>query len=211
VFLSNLHIFLPPFLPSFIKVDNTGYAPNAVWLGLLLVFILTYTLARSKNELPRLFRPAVTIFLLAGSVLLWVLYPRPAPYPTRSVAEGSPQARGYFLFPMGGGVVIKPGGQLYLHFSKGYDILFVAKRKADRLKLSFGSDTGEYELSLRVFDLPLFEGLTTRQRRSLEYRPLFYYPYKNFYLYMIRVDLRQLSRENMLIEPFFFEAVPWAR
>ncbi|MCX6577003.1 MAG: hypothetical protein NTV82_11510 [Candidatus Aminicenantes bacterium] len=35
--------------------------------------------------------------------------------------------------------------------------------------------------------------------------------YKNFYLYFVRVDLRQLSRENMLIEPFFFEAVPSAR
>jgi len=211
VFLSNLHIFLPPFLPSFIKVDNTGYAPNAVWLGLLLVFMLIYILARSKNELPRLFRLAVTLFLLAGGVLLWVVYPRPAPYPTLSVAEGSPQARGYFLFPMGGGVVIKPGGSLYLHVSKAYDILFVSKRRADSLKFSFGSETGEYEIGLCFFDLPLFKGLTSRQRRDIEYSPPFYYPYKNFYLYFVRVDLRHLSGENMLIEPFFFEAVPSAR
>jgi hypothetical protein len=112
---------------------------------------------------------------------------------------------------MGGGVVIKPGGSLYLHVSKAYDILFVSKRRADSLKISFGSETGEYEVGIRFFDLPLFKGLTSRQRRDLQYSPPFYYPYKNFYLYFIRVDLRQLSGENMLIEPFFFEAVPWAR
>src|SRR5512136_1810948 len=32
VFLSNLHFFLPPFLPSFIKIDNSRYWPNYFWI-----------------------------------------------------------------------------------------------------------------------------------------------------------------------------------
>ncbi len=211
LYLSNLHVYLPAWLPSFIKIDNTGYVPNIVWLGLLLVFILTYLLVRSKNELPRLFRPAVTMTLLAGAMFLWVLYPRPAPFPTRSVAEGTPQARGYLLFPMGSGVVIKPGGQLYLHEAKSYDILFITRRKAESLKFSFGSETGEYEVGMRFFDLPLFQGRTVRERRELNFAPPYFYPYKNYFLTMVRVNLRHHSSENMLIEPFFFEAVPWSR
>ena len=211
VFLGSLHIFLPPLLPSFIKIDNTGYLPNVIGLGLLLVFVLAYLLARSRAELPRLFRPAVTIALLAGFTFLWVLFPRPASYPVQTVAADSAQARGYFLFPLGRGVVMKPGGQMYLHYAKSYDVLFVSKQRLSGLKLAFGSETGEYQVGLRFFDLPLFEGRTSHGRRELEYAPPAFYPYKGNFLYVLRVDLRHLSPENMLREPFFFEVVPSAR
>jgi hypothetical protein len=219
VFLGSLHIFLPPLLPSFIKIDNRGYLPNAVWLGLLLVFVLAYLLAfvvayllaRPRAELPRLFRPAITMALLAGFSFLWVLFPRPASYPVKTVAADSAQARAYFLFPMGRGVVMKPGGQMYLHYAKSYDVLFVSKHELSGLKLAFGSETGEYQVSLRFFDLPVFEGRTSHSRRELEYAPPAFYPYKGNFLYAFRVDLRHLSPENMLREPFFFEVVPSVR
>ena len=50
VFLGNMHTFLPPLLPSFIKVDNTRYVPNYVWVAALLGFVLLYLFLKRDRE-----------------------------------------------------------------------------------------------------------------------------------------------------------------
>ena len=208
VFLSNLHFFLPPLLPSFLKIPNAGYIPNYVWVLAVVFIIIAYVMFPPRREAPRAFRPIVTFVVLAGCVFLWAYYPRSVLYPSYTVDYSSRQALGYYLFPMGKGVVPKPGGQLYLHLEKPYKILFNSRLKLDKLKIVFGSEKGEHEVSIRFFDLAVFSGKTSYERKEVEFSPAAYYPYRNFYLYEVNVELKKLSKENMLIDPFYFYIIP---
>jgi hypothetical protein len=69
---SNLHIHLPDLLPSYIKVDNSGYLPNAVFLVLTLL-ALAFSLLAIRTKSIRWF--LVPAFLAAFSLLS--LFPRP--------------------------------------------------------------------------------------------------------------------------------------
>ncbi len=72
---SNSCIDLPALLPSFIKVDNHGYLPNAVFLGIfLLLVVLALFGMRSRNRRPAGAISAGLIFL--GVFSLSSLFPR---------------------------------------------------------------------------------------------------------------------------------------
>jgi len=208
VFLGNMHVFPPAFLPSFLKADNSRHLPNIIWPALVAVFVLLYLLLRPHANLPRLFRPAAAMLLLSAGFYLWVLYPRPGPYPVRSVPYTSRESLGYFLFPMGKGVVIKPGGEMYLHLEKTYDILFTSRRPLEGLKLVFGSENGEHECRIRFFELPVFEGRTSYEEREVTIPSPPFSSFKKFSLYSVRLEIKKLSGENMLLDPFFLEVVP---
>jgi len=208
VFLSNLHFFLPPLLPSFVKIPNEGYLPNYIWVLAVVLFIIAYAVIRPRPKLSRAFRPVVAHVVLLAGIFLWVLYPRSVSYPITKVDYTSRMTIAYYLFPMGKGVVIKPSGQLYLHFEKSYQILFSSRVKLDHLKILFGSEKGEYDIGIRFFDLPIFSGRTSHENKQIEYSPPAYYPSKNLYLYDVNLDLRKLSEENMLINPFYLYIVP---
>jgi hypothetical protein len=77
------------------------------------------------------------------------------------------------------------------------------------MKLTFGSDDGEYEAKLTFFDLPIFEGKTSFERKELVFPSSAYFPYKNLYLYEINLNLKKLTPESMLIDPYFFQVFPF--
>ena len=49
VFLSNMRLFLPPFLPSFIKVRNIDYGPNYIWIAAVALFIVLYVVLKKER------------------------------------------------------------------------------------------------------------------------------------------------------------------
>jgi hypothetical protein len=150
----------------------------------------------------------VTFAALALSIFLWVLYPRSVLYPAYAVNPNSRAALAYYLSPMGAGVIPKPTGALYLHIAKPYKILFNAKSELKAMKVVFGSEKGEHAVTLRLFDRTVFSGTTRSERKEVEIPAPAFYRFRNLYLYEIDVDLRQISRENMRIDPFFFSVVP---
>jgi len=94
VHLSNLHFLLPPFLPSFIKVDNTRYWPNYIWLLALTLFIVIYAVSRRPRLLARWVPAAFLSGALLASFFLWALYPelpsilpRPSAIPIRKHSD----------------------------------------------------------------------------------------------------------------------------
>ncbi|MBN2198399.1 MAG: hypothetical protein JW747_00955 [Candidatus Aminicenantes bacterium] len=208
VFLGNMRVFPPAFLPSFIKADNSRYLPNIIWPVLIVFFVLLYLFLRPHADLPRLFRPAAAALLLGAGFFLWVLYPRPGPYPVRTVPYTSRESLGYFLFPMGRGVVMKPGGEMYLHLEKAYDVLFTSRRPLEGLTLVFGSEKGEHKCRIRFFDLPVFEGRTSFEKREVAISSPAFSRFKRYSLYSVRLEIEKLSGENMLLDPYFFEVVP---
>ena len=208
VFLGNMRIFLPPFLPSFIKVNNIGYLPNYIWVAALLVFILAYALTRRQKNV----RPVITSLVLFGTLgagfVLWVLYPRDSLYPVETIKYTETRALGLYTFPMGEGVIIKPSGDMFLHFEKRYRILFSSRRELDEIKIGYGSEKGEYEVKTCFFDLPLFEDRTVLQIKEIPFKLPACYLQNGLYIYEIDVEIKKHSAENMLIDPYFFSIMP---
>ncbi len=208
-YLGNLHIFLPSCLPSFIKVDNTRYFPNYLWLAAVFVFFLAYVLSRKERPLgrtaPALFLSAV----LVGGFCLWVLFPRSPRFPFRTVDYSAQSSLGFYTAPMGRGVVAKENGDFYLHLEKQYRLLFASRREQRAIKLRFGSEAGEYNVAIRQFDLPLWEGSTASELREVVFRPAAAYRFRGLNLYELDLRLVHLSAESMLLEPFLFQVLPW--
>jgi hypothetical protein len=208
VHISNMYIFLPHYLPSFIKVNNIGYIPNYLWILAIVIFVCAYAFIKREMRLKRTFYYVFALSLLLCVFLLWVLFPRPSLYDTRTFRYSPQVALGYYLFPMGDGVVVKKTAEFYLHRENNYRILFSSRRARENLQLNFGSEKGEYEVRLNFFDLPIFEGKTSYEKRAITLNPPVYYPYKDLYLYEINLNLTKLSSESMLVDPFFFQIVP---
>lgn len=208
VHLSNMYIFLPRFLPSFIKVNNAGYIPNYLWIIALIVFICVYTFVKREMRLKKIFHYAVALSLLLIAFMLWVLFPQPSLYDTRTFRYSPQVALGYYLFPMGNGVVVKKTAEFYLHRENNYRILFSSRRERTNFQIKFGSEKGEYSVRLDFFDLPLFEGKTSYERKEITLNPSAHYPYKNLYLYEVNLNLTRLSSESMVVDPFFIQIVP---
>ena len=208
VYLSNMNIFLPDFLPSFIKINNLGYLPNYFWI---LAIICILGLYASKRKW-RPFRPAVKKSLIFGSlVLLFFLgsaFPRVSLYPARVFQYSEQTSMGYYMGPMGPGVIAHRAAELFLHREGSYRILFSSRKELERVLIKFGSMDGEYEVRFSLFDLPAYEGKTGREIVELPFSVTAVYPFKWLHLYEFNIHIRQLSSELMLRKPFFFQIIP---
>ena len=209
VYLSNLHFFLPPYLPSFIKVDNTRYLPNYVWLAGIIAFLGAYLFSKKERPLGRAVPSVLAYGVLAATFFLWVLFPRSPLYPVKTVEYSPQSALGFYTFPMGKGVITKESGDFYLHLEKPYRFLFGSRKKLARVKLRFGSNKGEYDLEMRQFDLPLWRGKTNGEVKEIDFEPAAAYEFKQLFLYEVDLRLSHRSDESMLLEPFLFQVIPW--
>ncbi|MEW5901069.1 MAG: hypothetical protein AB1715_06360 [Acidobacteriota bacterium] len=208
VYLSNMHFFLPPFLPSFIKVDNTRYWPNYVWVAAVLIFVFIYAFSRREKRLG----PGILSFFASASLtaafLLWVLFPRSALYPVKTVRYSPQRALAFYTFSIGKGAIAKDNGDFYLHLEKPYRFLFASRTKLEQLKLRFGSEKGEYEMRLGLFDLPILEEKTAHEIKEIVIQPEAAYVRGKLYFYEISLRLTHLSAESMLLNPFLFQVIP---
>ena len=209
VYLSNLHFFLPPCLPSFIKVDNTRYLPNYVWLAGILVFLAAYLLSKKERPLGRAVPSLFVYSVLTAAFFLWVLLPRSPLYPVQKVEYSPQSALGFYTFPMGKGVIAKESGDFYLHLEKPYKFLFGSRKSLERVKLRFGSNNGQYDVDIRQFDLPLWRGKANGEVKEIDFDPAAAYRFRNLFLYEIDLRLSHRSGESMLVEPFLFQVMPW--
>lgn len=208
-YLGNLHVFLPPLLPSFIKVDNARYLPNYLWLAAIAVFFLVYVLSRKERPLGRAVPALFVSSALAAGFFLWALFPRGPLYPYRTIAYSNQSTLGFYTFPMGRGAILKDSGDFYLHVEKPYRILFASRKELEAVKFRFGSKTGDYDLEMRQFDLPLWKGSAAFEIREIVLRPAAAYRVRNLFFYEIDLRFVHRSAESMLLEPFLFQILPW--
>lgn len=210
VHLSNIRVFLPSTLPSFIKVRNAEYGPNYVWIGAVIVFAAVYLLTKNRARGPfkKGFHAAFTAAFLAAGIALWVVHPRPALYPSWPVRYKSGGSLGFYMMPMGRGVVAKNDAEMYLHFEKSYRFLFSAKAPLKAIKLKYGSEKGEHEVRMRFFDTPLLEAKTSREMKEWAFAPPASYRLGDLYVYDLTVELKKFSGENLLEDPYLIQIVP---
>jgi hypothetical protein len=207
--LSNMHFLVPPYLPSFIKVDNTRYLPNYIWLAGIVLFLAAYLFAKKEKKLGRAVPTVFTTGVLAAAFFLWVLFPRSPLYPVKTIDYSSQSSLGFYTFPMGKGVVAKESGDFYLHLEKPYRFLFGSRRELQKVKLRFGSEAGEFDLEIRQFDLPLWKGGTRGEIKEMEFSPAAAYRFRNLFFYEIDLRLVHRSAESMQLDPFLFQVLPW--
>lgn len=74
---SNSRIDLPALLPSFIKVDNRGYPPNALFLAVFLL-LTALALIPWRARIARRTRDIVPLLVFLGIFSLGSLFPRPS-------------------------------------------------------------------------------------------------------------------------------------
>lgn len=213
VYLSNIKIFLPGYLPSFIKINNLSYWPNYFWLAGLIIFVLL-----AFVNFPRFFSkrkwwspsfPAgMTILFLASSTLLFALYPQPALYPSREFHFSNQSSLGFYFYSLQQDVVAKKEAEFYLHAPRKYTFLFASRKKLEKLRLRFGSEVGEYQIQLNFFDQPLFHGGLKKKIDEIYLSPQASFFWKNFHLYEIKLNLTHLSSEPMKRYPFLIQIYP---
>jgi hypothetical protein len=211
VHLSNLRFFLPEFLPSFIKVDNTRYWPDYIWVAAVIALVAAYAAARREKPLPRAAPHLFVWAALAAAVFLWVLYPRTVLYPVKTIEYSPQRTLGFTAYPTAKGVIAKDTGDIYLHLPKSYTILFSSRSPLEKLRLEFGSDKGEYAVKLRLFDLPLLETRTSGGTQEVVLEPQAFYPLRSFYVYELGIRLDHLSEESMQLDPFRLQVTPWRK
>jgi len=217
LFLSNLRFFLPSILPSFIKIDNTAYVPNYVWVALVVLFVVLYALmtggkrrevVSGRNPLAGASALLGVTLLLGLAFWLWVLYPRSVLYPTQTFTYSTKKQLGLYLFPLGKDVVAKNEGELYLHDDRDYKVIFGSREKLEQLKIVFGSTEGEHDVRLRLFDLPAYEGRTAREKKDVILTAPASFPFRNLHLYEIDFRFEKKSAENLKVDPYLLQVLP---
>lgn len=211
VYLSNTHFFLPSLLPSFIKINNFGYWPNYIWLTLIIIFLLVYAFCRNKIILNWGFSWPSILILLGIALFLRVIFPVPPLYPVKTITYSPQRSLGFYLFYLDRGVVTKEEGDFYLHFEKPYRFIFGSKQELKEIELRLGSETGDYEINLKAFDLPLFKTKINHEKRQLRLNLPPPYKRRHLYLYEINLEMKHYSKESMLIEPFMIQFLPGRR
>jgi hypothetical protein len=208
VHLSNARFFLPSFLPSFIKVDNTGYWPNYAWVAAVAALAAAYTLSGGQPP-PRRAAPHLAVWAaLATAVFLWVLYPRVVLFPVKTIEYSPQRALGFTAYPTARGVIAKDTGDVWLHAEKPYRLLFSSRSPFEKVRLQFGSAKGDYDIRVSLFDLPLVEARTSRTVREFIFEPKAFARVRDLYVYELAVGLEHLTKESMQLDPFLFRLTP---
>ncbi|MGB2907208.1 MAG: hypothetical protein WBB73_08900 [Candidatus Aminicenantaceae bacterium] len=208
VSLSNLHFYLPDLLPSFLKLDNLGYIPNYVWLGLILVFAVGYAVKRDLR-IPQgpSFQAACVGVLLMLFFAAFCLYPRPVLLFPQNAAYSSGERLAFYAqnhnIRMTG-----PGTFELTGWDRSYELYFTSWRQLRSLKFTFGPGQGEAAAKLDFFDVSLFSGRVTDRKESLMYADPPLYRYRNTNLYLLRITLQSAPAESPEGIPFELMVTP---
>ncbi len=209
--MSNLHFFLPKFLPSFVKMENGHWPPNLFWTAAVPVFMIIYWVVK-KHDFSCPYGCHVAA-VIAGLVIfsgLAVLYPGTVLlHPTKAAFPSGERVVFYSL-----GRVAKmpePGKFILPQADRDYVFYFTSWRDISKFRLEWGADKGTYDVRIRYFDTDVFQGLTegaAGKRQTLAFAPQTSYPLKAHHLYRITLSLKRLSAVSPQQYPYRFSIIP---
>jgi len=206
--LSNLGFYLPAVLPSFIKVNNLGYWPNYVWLGLFVLFFLGYI--RKVRPKKTLQYPRHTTFILAGLLVFFVwfsLFPKFTLLNPVNVGYETGEKITFYSLErhqqMRG-----PGKFLLSKDVHTYIFNFTSWRELQDITIDFGSLDGTFFATIKLFDRTLFEGETSKEMKTLDISAPPAYRYKKTNLYRIYFELTNMSEISAADNPYLFTIQP---
>lgn len=208
VSLSNLHLYLPDWLPSFLKVEEGGWLPNAVWIAGLAVVLLAYLFVKRHDfRIPFGVHAALAGTLLAGFTAMYVLFPRAVLMSPRPAAlEKGDKWTFYSLSRVAR--MDGPGRFSILQDDRDYNFYFTTRRPFDALEVEFGSAAGDYDLACALFDQPAFEASTRGDIQTRTVKPMVFYRWKGAWLARVSIRLERKSTVVTALNPYLFAIRP---
>jgi len=203
LFLSNLHFYLPDFLPSFLKVEEK-WLPNFIWIGLLLLFIAAYLALKKHTFNPRFSFHLLLAFSGIAVFLIWfALYPRVVLLnPVKAPFPSGKSLTFYSLSRVAR--MSEPGKFLLLEDNRPYNFYFTSWRKIENLQIEFGSLEGNYSLDLSLFDHKFFTETTAKEIKSKVFFSPPLYRLRKTNLYRISIYLENKSEVLTGEKPYLF-------
>ncbi len=210
--LSNLHFRLPDFLPSYIKVEETGWLPNTVWIGILAVFVIAYLLIRPRPPERKAAIPMpLHVAFASGALVLvffWIaFYPRLVLYTPVKVAFTSRERITFYSLSRVARMK-EPGRFALLEDNRSYTFTFTSPRRLQELNLEVGSEQGDYRTRLILFDKPVFDEETRREFKTVSIPAPPSYKLGKLSLYMVTIELERRSDVETALNPFLFALRP---
>jgi hypothetical protein len=206
---NNLHFAVTSFLPSFIKVDNSKYLPNYLWVGLLLIFIISYILWKKELLLKNNFLMHVISINLIIVFLFFVkiLYPNLILRNPKIIDNFN--GRKIAFYSLSKEAKLLPPSTFHLRRAGKFLFIFTARKQFKNMKFFFGSEKGKYKVKLNFFDLNLFDGTLNKKIKEINLNNIPHYPFKHLRLYLININIKKLSPEPIRKNPFYFHFFPF--
>jgi len=202
--LSNLHFYLPQFLPSFLKIENRGWIPNYIWILAFVLFITAYLIVKKHTFKIGPYVHVGIVCLTLVLIFLWgVLFPQfILQSPTNMTL---PTGEKLTFYSLGKVIRIPSPGQFQLpRDNRSYVFYFSSWRPLDELMLNFGSLDGEFDVDIKYFDMSLFKGQISKEKKSIQVSPSAFYRYKKQYLYRLSIELFRTSGVIAYTNSFLF-------
>jgi len=206
---NNLHFSLTSFLPSFIKIDNSGYLPNYLWAGFLLIFIISYIFWK-KELFPKnnyLMHVISINLLIIFLFFVKILYPNLVLREPRIIDNFN--GRKIAFYSLSREAQFLPPSTFYLRRTGEFLFSFTVRKPFENLKFSFGSGVGKYKVRLNFFDLKLFDGTLYREIKEINLNNIPSYSFRHLKLYLIKIYINKLSPEPVEKNPFYFHFFPF--
>ena len=206
--LSNLHFFLPQYLPSYLKIDNSRWIPNYIWLVAVLLFMGLYILCKKHN-----FRINTAFhlgFAFSGITIIffWLaLYPRTVLlYPEKTTYPAGQKITYYSLGRVAR--MVEPGKFHLPRDNRSYVFHFTSWQQIKEIRMDFGSSEGVFDVEIHLFDELLFKGETSHNIATVQVPSPGTYRFKNSNLYRLSIHLERKSGAIAFSKPFLFSIQP---
>jgi hypothetical protein len=206
--LSNLHFSLPEFLPSFLKVEDSVWLPNIVWIFLSILFILAYAFTKKHSFPPKYAHFLSGTMIALGLFYIWfVFYPRTVIVHPQNITYPSGDKITFYAYSRSASMT-SPGVFDLIEDCRLFSFYFSSWRKLPDLKIELGSERGVYAAEIKYFDQTLFQGQTREEIKTLRFPPIPAYDLKNQKLYHISIFLENKSDSDPSKFPFRFSILP---
>lgn len=202
VWLSNLNIYLPSFLPSFLKIDNRGYLPNYITVLLVIIFIAFYLSKKDINrDLAVHLKYALVLIAALFFILLFSIFPQETLLFPKDVAYPTGAKIRFYSLPSSLKMT-SPGEFLIRKANREYYFYFTSWRKLKSLKIII-QDQGDYRYRISLFDEIIYDGESKRLKyNQINYSNPPYYRYKNSHLYLVILQVESEVITNNILCSF---------
>ena len=206
--LSNLHIQVTRYLPSYTKSTEGPWWPNVAWLVLVALFVVGYFVARERKKDTR---PVTPVAFALGAVVLiftWLgMFPRPILMnPTRVDYPSGVELTFYSLSRVARQT--EPGRFLLPQDGRSYIFMFQSLEPLADLRFDFGSEASENRVEIRYFDQTAYVGRTANRMKSVQIPARPAYKFRTTWLYWVTITVERTAGPRPAESPYIFSLLP---
>ena len=204
--LSNINIYLPKLLPSYVKLNNNEqYLPNIIFLIILTLFIIISYKIYNKNLHKDLFKTSLlTLFLFL--ILMLSIFPRIPYYNTTHVKGINHLA--YNIY--GASTYPKRVNERKFFTNQNgiYTYTFSTLRKPELIQLRFLNEEKNFSANINVynFDKKILVKNLNGNKLFFNINKPKYKKFKGVYFFRITLKVLNIPKESY----FYFQFIPFA-